>query len=148
MEYSKYKLADESTGLLFWQVSTLWQRQIKNALKTCDLTHTQYVILTVIHHLTQEQAYVTQKSISEISKIDVMTVSKTLRLLEKRKLISRNNHPKDTRAKNIINTELGTGILEKAIPLVEEIDTNFFTNENLDKGALIESLLILREQHK
>ena len=47
MKYSRFHVANESYGLLFWQVSTLWQRKIKESLRPYDLTHTQYVILAV-----------------------------------------------------------------------------------------------------
>lgn len=86
MKESRYNSRDESIGLLFWQVSTLWQRAVKSVLRQFDLTHTQYVILAVIVELSESDIEITQKKISDFSMIDPMTVSSTLRLLEKKGL--------------------------------------------------------------
>ena len=67
MKYSRFHVANESYGLLFWQVSTLWQRKIKESLRPYDLTHTQYVILAVTQELNDRNTEVTQKEISEKS---------------------------------------------------------------------------------
>ena len=54
MRFSEIKNHKESMGLLFWQVSMLWQRKIKKVLQAYDLTHTQFVILAVIEELTEQ----------------------------------------------------------------------------------------------
>ena len=110
MRFSEIKNHKESMGLLFWQVSMLWQRKIKKVLQAYDLTHTQFVILAVIEELTEQDKTVTQKNISDFSMIDVMTVSSTVRLLAKKGLISRSQHETDTRANSIINTEMGKSL--------------------------------------
>ena len=51
MKESRYHSYEESTGLLFWQVSTLWQRAVKASLRRFDLTFTQYAILAVIEEM-------------------------------------------------------------------------------------------------
>jgi hypothetical protein len=115
---SKYQSHNESTGLLFWQVSTLWQRAIKDALRQFDLTHTQYVILAVIAELSEASGDITQKKISDFSMIDPMTISSALRLLEKKGLTQRiqsgivNNSSVETskelfRYPSMMNTAMG-----------------------------------------
>lgn len=84
MKSSNFQDYNESTGLLFWQTSMIWQRKIKEALQLYNLTHTQFVILAVIEELTEQKICVTQKKISDFSMIDVMTISSTVRLLEKK----------------------------------------------------------------
>lgn len=131
MRFAEYQNYKESTGLLFWQSSMLWQRKVKQALQSYDLTHTQFVILAVIEELSEQEICITQKKISDFSMIDVMTISSTIRLLEKKKLVSRTSHKTDTRANSISNTESGRNILKQAVMEVEQLDKAFFFN---DKG--------------
>ena len=126
MKSSKFSSAQESSGLLFWQVATMWQRTIKKSLHTLDLSHTQFVLLAVIQQLSEEGKVVTQKEISDYSQVDVMTVSSVLRLLEKRGWINRLAHPTDTRANQIRITIEGEKLVHLAIPLIEEVDEEFF----------------------
>jgi DNA-binding MarR family transcriptional regulator len=127
MKYSAFQNHEESIGLLFWQAATLWQRRIREALQKFDLTHTQFVILAVIEELSEKGEPITQKDISDFSLIDVMTVSSTVRLLEKKDLIRRLPHETDTRAKSLINTEQGTTALLQAIVEVEWVDKEYFS---------------------
>ncbi len=134
MRFSEIKNHKESMGLLFWQVSMLWQRKIKKVLQAYDLTHTQFVILAVIEELTEQDKTVTQKNISDFSMIDVMTVSSTVRLLAKKGLISRSQHETDTRANSIINTEMGKSLLSKAVKAVDKVDKTFFFDNDANKS--------------
>ena len=129
MKSSKFSSAQESSGLLFWQVATMWQRTIKKALHTLELSHTQFVLLAVIQQLSEEGRVVTQKEISDYSQVDVMTVSSVLRLLEKRGWINRLAHPTDTRANQIRITGEGEKLIHLAIPLIESVDEEFFFQE-------------------
>ncbi len=36
---------EESTGFLFWQITNLWQKRIRENLLILDLTHVQFVLL-------------------------------------------------------------------------------------------------------
>lgn len=129
MKYSKYSNAKESTGLLFWQTSVLWQRKIKEVLQALNLTHTQFVILSVIEELSDNAQEITQKMISDFSMIDVMTISSTIRLLEKKNYVYRVESKIDTRAYSIFNTKEGREKLKEAIKKVEWVDDTFFFNE-------------------
>lgn len=126
MKFAECKNHKESIGLLFWQSSMLWQRKIKQVLQPYGLTHTQFVILAVIEELSEQGMCITQKKISDFSMIDVMTVSSTVRLLEKKGLIYRLPHETDTRANSILNTEKGKSCLKQAVREVEKIDKLFF----------------------
>jgi len=146
MKYSKFNDHKESPGLLFWQVSVLWQRKIREALRPYDITHTQFVILAVTHELNGRNVCVTQNDISDFSMIDVMTISTTLRLLVKKNLITREEHPTDTRAKRIMNTKKGEEILKTVNPIVEDVDTEFFFNDTNQLNHLVELLGKLKEK--
>ena len=146
MKHSRFDNANESYGLLFWQVSTLWQRKIKEALHPHKLTHTQFVILAVTNELNERNLDSTQKEITYLSMIDVMTVSTTLRLLEKKNLIIRKNHPTDTRAKLIKNTKQGEEILKLVNPIIESVDDKFFFDDKNELTAFIHLLKKLKDR--
>ena len=81
---SKYKdNSENSTGLLFMRVFNKWHSIIKKELKKLDITQPQFVVLTSLAYLLQEEDEVTQIMLSKISGIDVMTISQIINLLEK-----------------------------------------------------------------
>ena len=118
--------AEDSTGFLLWQVTNLWQREIKKALENYDLTHAQYVLLASIHWLTLQGKDVTQILLSSHTKIDPMTTSTVLRTLQAKGLLKRQEHLTDTRAKNVALTDAGKEMVKNAVVAVEDFDRAFF----------------------
>lgn len=118
--------AEESTGFLLWQMTNLWQREIKKALKKYELTHSQFVLLASIHWLALDKQSVTQILLSNHTKIDPMTTSTVLRTLQTKGLIKRQEHETDTRAKTVGLTEIGLKNIKQAIKIVEQFDKSFF----------------------
>ncbi|EMO54223.1 MarR family winged helix-turn-helix transcriptional regulator [Leptospira noguchii] len=138
--------AEDSSGFLLWQVTSLWQRGIQKVLSPLDLTHSQFVLLASMYWLQLHMENVTQVKLSRHTKIDPMTTSSVLRTLQSKKLILRREHSTDTRAKIVELTEVGKKVTQKAVKLVETFDSNFFTsvdNEivdfNLKLNILIEN---------
>jgi MarR family transcriptional regulator, organic hydroperoxide resistance regulator len=121
-----FEKAEDSTGFLLWQVTNLWQREIKKALETCDLTHVQYVLLASTHWLSLHGQEVTQVLLSAHTKVDPMTISTVLRALQTRGFLLRKEHPTDTRAKTVHLTEQGKEIVKAAVIAVEQFDAAFF----------------------
>ena len=119
--------AEDSTGFLLWQVTNLWQREIKKALEKYDLTHSQFVLMASIHWLTLNSEDVTQILLSSHTKIDPMTTSTVLRTLQAKELIQRQEHATDTRAKTVELTDNGKKIIKQAIKTVEAFDAEFFS---------------------
>lgn len=148
MKYSKFVNSNDSVGLLFWKTSVLWQRKIKEVLQPLDLTHTQFVILAVVEELSETIDEITQKMISDFSMIDVMTVSSTIRLLEKKKYICRLASENDTRAYSISNTKIGKKRLQEAVKKVEIIDNEFFFDEKQRRNNFMENMQILIDKNK
>ena len=133
-----------STGLLFIRTYHKWHGLIKNELKTIDLTHPQFVVLTTLAALLRQQEWVSQTDIARFSDMDVMTVSQIIRLLVKKELIMREVHPKDSRANIILLTDTGLQKVNQALPLVEGIDQAFF-GKLADKTEVFNQLLIALE---
>ena len=128
------------------RVYNKWHSIIKKELKKMNLTHPQFVVLASLAYLSQDSNEVTQVMISKLSGIDVMTVSQILSLLEKHDFVKRKEHSKDTRAKAVILNKKGEEILQKAVPLVEQIDEIFFEKLNTDEGQFKHFLVRLNEE--
>ena len=118
--------ADESSGFLLWQVTNLWQREIKKALEPYGITHSQFVLMASTHWLTLNGQEVTQVMLSNHTKIDPMTTSTVLRTLQQKKLLKRKEHATDTRAKTVVLTEEGKIIAMETVVIVERFDKEFF----------------------
>ena len=64
--------------------------------------------------------------IAQWSKLDKMTVSKSLKTLVLEGLVYRMEHQKDTRAKSVSLTKKGIDLIYKLVPIVKQIDAQFF----------------------
>lgn len=145
---SSFKENDaDSIGLSFIKAYNLWHKAIKEKLKTLNLTHPQFVVLASLGYLSQTSEEVNQVAISKQSDIDVMTISTIIKNLEKVNLVLRQHSKKDTRAKVVQLTEMGQELLNKALPLVEEIDANFFGVLKLESEIFRSLLFTLIEKN-
>ncbi|BDA77379.1 putative HTH-type transcriptional regulator YdcH [Leptospira kobayashii] len=138
-----FEKAEDSSGFLLWQVTNLWQREIKKALEKYDLTHSQYVLLASIHWLTLHNQDVTQVLLSSHTKIDPMTTSTVLRTLQTKGLIQRQEHLTDTRAKTVVLTDAGKKIIKQAVKAVEKFDSDFFKSLGAGTNDFNKKLLTL-----
>lgn len=118
---------EDSSGFLLWQVTNLWQREIKKALEQYKLTHSQFVLMASIHWLSIQKQEVTQVVLSDHTKIDPMTTSTVLRTLHLKGYVQRQEHLTDTRAKTVKLTDDGKRIIKKAVIAVEKFDSDFFS---------------------
>ena len=140
--------AEESSGFLLWQVTNLWQREIKKALEPYDLTHSQFVLMASIHWLTLHKQDVTQSLLSSHTKIDPMTTSTVLRTLQTKGLLQRQEHLTDTRAKTVGLTDNGKKIIKQAVKTVETFDRNFFAKlEDKTENFNIQLLTLLENKN-
>ena len=128
------------------RVYNKWHSMIKKELKKMNLTHPQFVVLASLAYLSQDSNEVTQVMISKLSGIDVMTVSQILGLLEKHDFVKRKEHSRDTRAKAVILNKKGEEVLQKAVPLVEQIDEIFFKKLDTDEEQFKHFLARLNEE--
>ena len=128
------------------RVYNKWHSMIKKELKKMNLTHPQFVVLASLAYLSQNGNEVTQVMISKLSGIDVMTVSQILNLLEKNDFVKRKEHSRDTRAKAVILNKKGEEVLQKAVPLVEQIDEIFFEKLDTDEEQFKHFLVRLNEE--
>lgn len=129
---------EDSPGFLLWQTTVTWQRLIKKSLDSYQISHAQFVILAIAAWFEAKQQEVTQGLIIRQSKLDKMTVSKSLKKLVAEGYIKRAEHEKDTRAKSVFLTKKGRDLTEKLVPIIEEIDAKFFGNlKKLEQKSLV-----------
>jgi DNA-binding MarR family transcriptional regulator len=140
--------AEDSSGFLLWQVTNLWQREIRKSLEPHDLTHSQFVLMASIHWLTLHKQDVTQILLSSHTKIDPMTTSTVLRTLQTKGLVQRQEHQTDTRAKTVGLTDDGKKMVKQAIKTVESFDKEFFSVLGSKTTSFNTQLLTLLRQKK
>lgn len=124
----------QSPGFLLWHISTSWRSNIEQVLRTLGLTHPQFVVLATTGWLTRNRELITQIDIGKMAGLDPNTNSQIIKGLEQKKLIKR-TQSSDGRAKNVSLTEVGSNILNRALPAVEKADAHFFdflTKKELD----------------
>jgi len=139
----RFDKAEDSSGFLLWQVTNLWQREIRKALEKFDLTHSQFVLLASTHWLTLHNQDVTQVVLSSHTKIDPMTTSTVLRTLQTKGLLKRKEHSTDTRAKSVALTDEGKKIIKNAVIAVEKFDEDFFSVLGTKSKDFNKKLMIL-----
>jgi DNA-binding MarR family transcriptional regulator len=144
---SRWRNADESTGLLLWRVTLAWQRAMRAALEPHDLTHVQFVLLASAWWLGEHEEMPTQQRIAEHAGTDAMMTSQVLRRLAARQLISRELDDKDARARRIALTEAGRALLTGALADVEATDAEFFAALGRDGEVFQRGLAALRDDH-
>lgn len=126
---------EDSPGYLLWQVTMMWQREIRTALESHNISHAQFVIMATLLWFDSQKVDITQVLIAHHTKLDKMTVSKSLKTLTLLDFVNRIESETDTRAKNVTLTSKGKDILNLLIPLVENIDSKFFnTGSNTEKN--------------
>ena len=129
----KFKKPEDSPGFLLWQVTNTWQRQQREALSKLNLTHAQFVVLAALLWLSsQTDSGVTQKQVSDFTKIDKMSISDLVTTLLQKKMLKRQQSLRDKRAYSLSLTEKGCELALQAIPIVEKIDQLFFSHQNTE----------------
>ncbi|MBA2307247.1 MarR family transcriptional regulator [Candidatus Dependentiae bacterium] len=144
-EVSQFEGPDKSPGFLLWQVSTGWRRKIEAVLSTIGLTHPQFVLLASVGWLTRNQVEISQVELARHCGTDITMTSQVLRSLEKKGFVERKQKKGDERSKYPKLTKKGAELVEKALPLVEAVDHNFFDTLGHDLSKCIEILQKLSE---
>lgn len=128
-----FERPDDSPGFLLWQTTTIWEREFRKALEPHDISHAQFVIMATLFWFEANKYDVTQVLIVQWSKLDKMTVSKSLKRLAELGYVDRAEHETDTRAKSVALTDKGKELVRKLVPVVEGIDGKFFGRASEDE---------------
>ncbi|MGL4305369.1 MAG: MarR family winged helix-turn-helix transcriptional regulator [Mycobacteriaceae bacterium] len=117
--------AQNSTGLLLWQLTNRWQAAQRAALAPYGLTHVQFVLLASLTWLTSDGP-VTQRELAQLAATDPMMTSQVIRALEQKLLVTRTPSASDKRAILVSPTAEGQKLARKTVVIIEEIDHIFF----------------------
>lgn len=135
------KTATTTLGFSLWQVSNLWQRELRKKLYPLDLTHAQYLLLQSACILSEDKENeITQIRLAQDTGSDKMMVSKVLRTLEGKKLLRRADLKTDNRAKKITVTARGREMYEQAKELVTAFESEFFLPAAKNEKGLTKAL--------
>ena len=142
-----FDVPEDSPGFLLWQTTMTWQRAIKKALDPFEITHPQFVILAILLWFEESEVIPNQVLIINQSKLDKMTVSKSIKSLAQKDLVTRDEHPEDTRAKSVELTKSGIKLAKKLVGIVEGVDAKYFGILNQqDQKNLIQALNKLNQE--
>lgn len=127
---------EESPGFLLWHVTLRWQRDIAAALAPLGLTHVQFVLLASAWWLNRAGAAPRQHVLAAHAGTDVKMTSQVLQKLEDKGLLEREVDPADTRAKLLRVTARGAELAQRAVEVVEGVDSRFFARVPDAKGMV------------
>lgn len=123
----KHATPDDSPGFLLWKITALWQKKLAELLGGFGITQTQYAILASLKWFEEHGEPTTQTHIAEHAKIERMTLSKSIRKLEKDGLVLRERSFTDSRAVNVRFSNKGKKVIQKAVVAIEKADDDFFS---------------------
>lgn len=141
---TQFSRAEDSPGLLLWQVNNRWQAAQRAALKPHGLTHVQFVLLASLAWLAADGP-VTQRHLADHAATDPMMTSQVLRTLEDRGLITRLPHPTDKRARALTVTSAGRTLADEAVAAAESCDAAFFAPLTDKAAAFAHALTVLKQ---
>ena len=147
---TRFDDADESAGLLLWQVTNRWQAAQRSVLKPFELTHVQFVLLASLAWLSNDEPTappVSQRVLADHAATDPMMTSQVVRALEGNGWLVREPHPGDGRAFALRITNDGVALVQQAVVAVEQCDEDFFAALGSRGNAFRLGLRALRDAH-
>jgi DNA-binding MarR family transcriptional regulator len=106
---------------LVWRLSMKWRVAIDRALAPLDLTHAQFSQLGSLLDMEAAGLHPSQRELADRTGVEPLYVSKLARTLETAGLISRKEHPADTRAVQLALTEKGRDVTIQAAAVVRRL---------------------------
>jgi len=144
---TRFDDADQSPGLLLWQVTNRWQAAQRAALKPFGLTHVQFVLLASLAWLSDDTAGpVSQRVLADHAATDAMMTSQVVRVLHERGWLVRERHPDDGRAFALRITPAGLALVQRANAAVEQCDEDFFAVLGRRSAGFRSALQALRDE--
>jgi DNA-binding MarR family transcriptional regulator len=116
-------------GYLIWQKSNNWEKYVNQQIKTFGITQTELFNLISLKILSLTQDEVTQVDLAKFTSTSAMSVSKTLKILEKNSFIVRKIGT-DPRSKAIQITSKAETVLIESAQVLKKADETFFPSSN------------------
>jgi DNA-binding MarR family transcriptional regulator len=132
---------ENAVGFVMWRVVHRYLREADHALRSLDLTHLQFVTLTLVAWLSREGDVATQSELARFGDIHPMQVSKVLKALEQKGMIRRTQSGDNVLAKQVKITAVGMTALLHALPLMVQLQAQLFGVEGRPGGSLLDALV-------
>jgi len=126
-----------------WRIVHRYQREVDRALRPLDLTHLQFVVLTLVAWQARAGEKANQAALAKFGDIHPMQLSNMLKALEQKGAILRTPAPSNALAKCVEITPAGIVALRKALPIVIKIQGRLFGAEGRPGGRLLETLVLI-----
>ncbi len=120
-----FRRAEDSPGFMLWRSSNLLQRMQGRRLRNFAVTPGQFSFMACLVYLHQFEP-VTAARVVAYTVMDKMMVSDLVKVLERKRLLTKRPDPKDARALLIEPTPLGIDITNDAADRMESLDARFF----------------------
>ncbi|CAK3020379.1 Transcriptional regulator [Vibrio crassostreae] len=140
----KHELPSDSVGLQLWVAYNKWHSEVMRLLKPLNINHTQFVILASILWCNKNKNETTQTELVNITGLDKMTLSKSMKALVANALIIKDKGVRDSRSFSLRLTETGKTLTTNAIVQVEELDQLYFESLKDERGRFISLLAGLK----
>ncbi|GIF50950.1 DNA-binding MarR family transcriptional regulator [Asanoa ferruginea] len=112
---------DTATGRLLWQVTLRWRAAVDRAVAPLGLTHAQYSLIGSLYGLTRQGRTPSQRELADFAGLEQIYVSKLIRGLADAGLVTRSEHPTDSRARQLSLTAKGVEVTEAAVGIVHAL---------------------------
>lgn len=130
---SEDELPMGSPGMLAYVASERWQNALSTELSGTKITALEVCLLAAIQWLQGRQELVMQTQVASVLGMDVMLVSKYLRQLEAQKLVRRQKHATDGRARNVSLTSSGLRIVQDSLQAFKQANLATFGSASAQK---------------
>ena len=132
---------ENAVGFVLWRIAARYGREVDRALASLNLTSLQFITLALVAWFGRANGPVTQAELARSAGIHPMQVSQTLKVLEAKKMVSRQTSKADTRAKQVAVTGKGFTALQQALPEVIAVQGRLFGETGRPGGSLLQALL-------
>ena len=130
-----------SFGYRLWMLRHAWTRRLEAVLAPTGLTHMQFFLMRAIQQLNSDGHTPSQTRLADGMHIDRMTVSKVVRTLEAKGLVTRTANPADSRANTVALTADGASLADRAATLAIAEQDRFFGRLGPDRKAEFSDML-------
>ena len=130
-----------AVGFVMWRVMHRYQREVEQALRPMDLTHLQFVTLTLVGWMAQDGEAATQSELARFGDIHPMQVSNVVRALDEKRMVQRTPSPGNALAKRVAVTPTGMTALREALPLVIGVQGRVFGDQGRPGGSFLDALV-------
>jgi DNA-binding MarR family transcriptional regulator len=139
-----------TTGSLVWQLAMRWRTKVDRAVAPFGLTHAQYSALASLWAMTRKGLTPSQRDLADYTGLGPIYVSKLVRSLEAKGLVTRQSDLTDTRVVRLALTDHGAGTVLQAMAVVRDLDRRLTASLGGPQGtktrALVATLRDLLEE--